>query len=1263
MIRRVLPFLFLAVCPALVRADDTPLLTVAEKSEYKATSRHADVLQFCESLAKQSSIVRLGELGTSGEGRKLPLVILADPPVATPEEAAKSKKLVVFAMGNIHAGEVDGKEALLMLARDLATAKERPLLKDLVLVFAPNFNADGNEKIDKTHRLTQAGPEQGVGVRTNAQGLDLNRDYVKLESPEVRALVRFFNQWDPAVFVDCHTTDGSFHRYTMTYEGGRCPAGDARIIDFTTDEMLPAISGRLEKETGYKSYYYGNFSPDRTRWETVPATPRYGGHYFGLRNRISILSESYTYAPFKDRVLGSLGFVKDICAYTAENKDRIRKLLEDARAATVRAGTELKETTTVPLQFREAPRGRPYEFLGFVEEVQDGKRVNTGKPKSYELTYWGGTETTLAVRLPYAYLIPASYGKVVEDLQRHGVVLDELREDIELDVEAYKVEEIKKETSFQKHDPVSAKVTPRKESRRIEAGAVVVRTAQPLGSLAAFLLEPQSCDGLVTWNFFDEGLRVGKDFPVLRLPARAALTTGRVRPLPEDQPKKKSITFDTWYGNTPPPNFTGNPVSVLDWLDDGEHFLQVKEGKVHKVDAVTGRSQPFYDPDKLAAGLATLPTIDKEAALRLVGGSPRAAGRGRAGGFGAPSLQMNPQRTAALFVHENDLYHCNLDGTRPVRLTRSPGPKEIATFSPDGKFVAFIRDNNLCVVDVATQTEKALTTDGSATVFNGKADWVYFEEIYLRSRHAFWWSPDSTRLAFLRFDDGPVKKLTVVDHLPVNQRVEETPYPKAGQPNPQVRLGVVSAGGGTVAWADLDNYTPAASLITRAGWTPDSSKVFFYVQDRAQTWLDFCTLDRQGGELKRLFRETTRAWVDDPGDPTFLKDGSFLLLSERSGWKHVYHFDKDGKLQKQVTDGNWEVSTLHRLDEDAGWVYVSGTRDSSTASNLYRARLDGSGMERLTNSGADHRVSVAPRAKLFLDTTSDVRTPPRVRVCRADGSVARVVDTNPVHILDDYRLGTYERARVKTPDGFELEASLLKPANFDPAKKYPVWFMTYAGPHAPTVRDGWGVQRFHDEMLANMGFLVFRCDPRSASGKGACSSWTAYRQLGVQELKDIETAIRWLSSSSYVDAGRIGMSGHSYGGFMTAYALTHSKLFAAGIAGAPVTDWRNYDSIYTERYMNTPQENPAGYDAASVVKAAKDLHGRLLIVHGVMDDNVHVQNSLQLIQALEQADRDFEMMVYPQSRHGIAGKHYQRLQVDFMKRVLKPEPGEATKAE
>jgi dipeptidyl-peptidase 4 len=516
--------------PCLPGQAAEPLRTVAESSNYQATSRYADVVAFCERLAKESTLVRLGELGVSHDGRKLPLLILADPPVSTPEEAVRSKKQVVFATGNIHAGEVDGKEALLMLARDFALAKERPLLTDLILVFAPIFNADGNEKMGN-NRPEQAGPPQ-VGTRTNAQGLDLNRDFIKLDSPEVRALVRFLNKWDPAVVIDCHTTNGSHHRYTLTYEGGHCPAGDARVINFVRDEMLPDVGGRLEKKTGFKSFFYGNFSADRSRWESVSPIPRYNTHYVGLRNRIGILSESYSYAPFKDRIQASRAFVQSICEYTAENKDKIGKLLTEARDSTIKAGKAPKETDLIVLRHKPAVHGRPIKILGFVEENKDGKRVRTDTPHDFEALYMGGAEPILTVRRPYAYLFPAKAMNVVANLQRHGIEVEELREDIELDLETYRIDKVAHAVEFQKHQPVTLEATVRKDSRRVEAGTILVRTAQPLGSLAAHLLEPQSPDGLATWNFFDDVLSAGKEYPVVRLPLPAPLTSGALRPKP-----------------------------------------------------------------------------------------------------------------------------------------------------------------------------------------------------------------------------------------------------------------------------------------------------------------------------------------------------------------------------------------------------------------------------------------------------------------------------------------------------------------------------------------------------------------------------------------------------------------------------------------------------------------------------------------------------------------------------------------------------------
>jgi dipeptidyl aminopeptidase/acylaminoacyl peptidase len=1214
------------LAPALAAA---PPLTVAEASDFKATSRHEDVMAFCRQLAKESPVVTLDELGVSHEGRVLPLLILADPPVATPAEAARSKKLVVFAMGNIHAGEVDGKEALLMLAREIALAKDHPLLKQLVILICPIFNADGNERITKGNRRHQTGPDEGVGIRQNAQGFDLNRDFVKLESPEVRALVRLLNAWDPAVFIDCHTTNGSLHRYTLTYEGGRCPAGDRRLNAFTNEVLLPEVTRRMQKQTGYLSYFYGNFSRDRSQWQTVPPTPRYGTHYVSLRNRIAILSESYVYASYKDRILATKAFVKNILDFAAENRGRIAKMIEEARKPA---------DDKVVLRYEEAAQGRPTTLLGFEEEMKDGRRVSTGKPKSYEVVYMGGTTAKVAVSRPFAYLVPAGCGKAVEALQRHGVRVEELRENIDLDVEAYRVDHITRERrEFQKHQAVSLDVTPRKEGRRIRAGTLLVRTEQPLGSLAAFFLEPQSSDGLVTWNFFDADLKEGADFPVLRLPAKAALTTCEARPLADGRMREKPITLEAVLAEKPL-SFSGSPVSGLAWLD-ADHFLQEKDGRLQKVHAVTGRCQPLFDRDKVAKALASLPTIDDAAAKKLA----------------EPArLRFNPAHAAALFEHQDDLYHATLDGARAVRLTKAPGAKELATFSPDGKFVAYVKNNNLNVVDVATQTGRALTEDGAALVRNGKASWVYFEEIFNRDWQAYWWSPDSKQIAFLRFDERAMPRFNVVDELPLGQRVENTPYPKAGQANPLVRLGVVSVGGGPVKWVDLSGYSEPSTLVVRATWTPDGQTLFFYVQDRAQTWLDVCAVPAAGGEVKRLFRDRTKAWVEDPGDPVFLKDGSFLFLSERSGWKHLYHYGRDGKLRRQVTSGEWEVRQLNEVDEEKGLAYVTATKDSHLANNLYRVRLATEGCERLTDAAGSHAVTVGPKGKYFVDSWSSHTSPAQVRLAGPGGDTMRMIDTNPVYVREEYRTGTFELVQVKTPDGFVLEGSLLKPPDFDPNRRYPVWFMTYAGPHAPTVQDTWGNGRVRDEVLAQMGFVVFRADPRSASGKGACSTWTAYRQLGVQELKDIATLIGWLTKHSWVDPQRVGMSGGSYGGFMTSYALTHSKLFAAGVASFPVTDWRLYDSIYTERYMNTPQENKEGYEATSVVKAAKQLHGKLLLIHGLMDDNVHAQNTIRLMDALQKADREFEVMFYPRDRHGIAGPHYQRLIVEFMRRALRP---------
>jgi len=1217
--------LSLVIAPTFVLAQEPPK-TVAESSQFQATSHYADVMEFCTQLSKLApNVVRLGDIGTSSEGRKMPLLILADPPIATSEQAASSGKLVAFLQGNIHAGEVDGKEALLMLACEIALAKERPLLKEWIIAIAPIVNPDGNERFSNTHRTEQSGPPE-VGIRENAQGFDLNRDFIRLESPEVQAMVRFYRRWNPAAVIDTHTTNGSYHRYPLTYDGPRHPATDEKLRTFVQDTLLPAAGKKLEKATGFPSFFYGNFDATRTKWEAYPALPRMGTPYVGLRGRISILSESYSYAPFKDRVTASREFVRACLEVLAENTKTVRQLLNDAKSV----------PETVAIQHKLAARKNPVPVLGYEENEKHKPLLD--KPKEYTVTHIDQGEATLKVPRPFAYLIPAEFSDIVQNLLRHGIVVDEFREDIELDYEPEIVQAISRSgRDYQKHRLLQLKTaTAPAKSRMFPAGTVIIRTSQPLARLISILLEAQSEDGLATWGFLGDKLKEGEPYPVVRLTKPVYVNTGTVRPLQEDRTMRKTITPEDYLANRVP-NFGGTPVRNINWLNDGENFLQVKQNRLFKVQAATGRVEPFFDPDKLKPALGKIPSLDASAINQVLRST---------------TFQMNPQKTGFLFSHADDLYYASFDGSKAVRLTRTPAKEELATFSPDGQWVAFVRDQNLYVVDIATQTERKLTTDGGGKVSNGKADWVYYEEINNRDWHCYWWSPDSRHIAFLRIDDTPVNTFTVIDEIPVRQKLEQTAYPKSGDPNPLVKLGIVSVAGGDPQFPDLNGYTANSILVPRACWAKDGQRVIFYVQDRAQTWLDVWAASVNGSAPTKLFRETTKAWVDEPGELHFLKDGSFLFPSERTGWRHLYLYDKSGKLTRAVTSGAWEVRKVEAVDEDSGWVYFSGTKDSPIASNLYRVRLDGSSSERLTASTGDHHGNLSPTCSYFVDSSSSHDAPTQVRLFSREGKFMRMIDSNPTYVREEYRFGELKPVQIPLKDGFVLEGSILFPLNFDPQKKYPVWFRTYGGPHTPTIVDAWN-NRISDHVLSGLGVIVFRCDPRSASGKGAISAWTNYRQLGIQELKDIDEAIDWLiAKHPFVDAAKIGMDGHSYGGFMTAFVLTHSTKFCAGIAGAPVTDWKDYDSIYTERYMNTPQENPEGYKKTSVVAAARNLHGRLLLAHGLMDDNVHIQNSMQFIYELEKAGKDFELMIYPRSRHGIFESHYQRLMLEFIRKSL-----------
>ncbi|HJU91365.1 MAG TPA: S9 family peptidase [Pyrinomonadaceae bacterium] len=709
--------------------------------------------------------------------------------------------------------------------------------------------------------------------------------------------------------------------------------------------------------------------------------------------------------------------------------------------------------------------------------------------------------------------------------------------------------------------------------------------------------------------------------------------------------QQKLLTIDDIFDPAKRVNFNGTTPTVR-WLKDGNHYLLVNDAsrrdvpRLQKVNAATGEAVPFFDAAKMQAAFAALPGISAENARQL-------ASRG--------NYNLNPAQTAALINWANDLFYYEFGSDRAIRLTSNPEEELSEEFSPDGRMVSFVRENNLYVEDLSMQRrERALTRDGSAKILNGRLDWVYQEELYGRGNYgAYWWSPDSTSIAFLRFDENPVPEFTVVDHIPYRQNVEITPYPKAGDPNPHVKLGVVNAAGGDIRWIDTYKYQPADFLISRVAWTPDSKKVVYQAQNREQTFLDLNFADAREGKSTNIIHETSKAWVAINDNPIWLKDGTFLWASERTGWEHVYHYSAEGKLLRQVTDGKWEVRSIQGVDEQNSFIYFTGTQHSHTAPNGYRIKLDGTGLQRLTTTEGTHRIDVSPTHNYFVDVWSDLNTPSQVRLFDASGKLVRVISENKVDALKQYKLGTPELLQVKTRDGFVMEAMMIKPPDFDPRKKYPVMSFTYGGPHAPQVRNAWGSATYMwHQMLAQKGYIIWVCDNRTASGKGLESTWPVYKNFGELELRDIEDGLTWLKNQPFVDGSRIGIWGWSYGGFMTSYALTHSKSFKIGIAGGSVTDWRDYDSIYTERYMQTPQNNPEGYKKSSPVHAAKDLHGKLLLIHGAIDDNVHMQNTIQFVYELQKAGKQFELMLYPKSRHGVTDppllKHMRQMMTDFI---------------
>lgn len=605
----------------------------------------------------------------------------------------------------------------------------------------------------------------------------------------------------------------------------------------------------------------------------------------------------------------------------------------------------------------------------------------------------------------------------------------------------------------------------------------------------------------------------------------------------------------------------------------------------------------------------------------------------------------------ALYVFEGDLFALELAASRFTRLTRTPEPESVPRLSPDGRKAAFVRGNDLYVADLGSRAEARLTVDGGADVLNGTLSWVYWEEVFDREDSGYWWSEDSSAIAFLRTDESRVSLVSFPGFAPAVPRILTQRYPKAGEANPEVRLGVVDVGSGKTAW--LDRGAAPYEYVLGVRWLPDSRRVAVQVTNRMQTRLDLYFVERADGKATRILTDTDDAWVNQK-ELQFLDGGKqFLLSSERDGQTHLYLYAADGKLVRQVTRGPWSVRGPGSfygaplgsafVDESRGLVYFTGLEKSSIERQLYRVRLDGSGLERVSREDGTHRVLLSPDRRYHSDVHSAHASLPSLSIRDASGATRAVLAPSRSELIAPFGLLRPDLRTVPAADGFPLPARLLKPRGFDPGRRYPVILYVYCGPGAPTVNDSWDYSfagnAFFDQVLADRGYVVASIDNRSATGISKTLENTVLRRAWSDgELDDVLAGVAWLKAQPWVDKERVGIWGWSGGGTSTLLAMTRSREFKAGIAVAPNVDWRYYDTKFSEAYMKTPADNPEGYAHTSLIARAKDLHGRLLLVHGSGDDNVHPQHAWHLVDELVAAGKPFDLMIYPMRKHPIDDK-------------------------
>ena len=555
-------------------------------------------------------------------------------------------------------------------------------------------------------------------------------------------------------------------------------------------------------------------------------------------------------------------------------------------------------------------------------------------------------------------------------------------------------------------------------------------------------------------------------------------------------------------------------------------------------------------------------------------------------------------------------------------------------FSPDGKSIAFVRDNNLMLMDLNTGKETPLTSDGQPHVLNGRFDWVYEEEFSIIE--AWQWSPDGAYIAYWQLDERRVPEFSIALYDSLHLNWNHMRYPKAGDLNSVVKIGVINISSGQNVWMDIGTHNDV--YIPRIAWLPKGNRLAIQRLNRLQNNNELLIGDVASGTTTTILTETDDRWVEVEDNLFFLsRSDQFLWMSERDGYNHIYLYNLDGKLVRQLTKGAWDVAEISALDEASRLVYFLASEASPLEKHLYAVDLDGKNFKRITQNPGWHSVDFSPDYKHYLDTYSQISSPTQIGLFTNRGERKTVIVENKQAALSEYRMSRHEFFGFTTSDGVQLNGYMLKPPDFDANVKYPVLMYVYGGPGSQTVQNRWdGRQGLWFQMLAQHGYIVASVDNRGTGARGAAFKKVTYKNLGHWEVNDQLEAAKYLGSLPYVDQTRIGMFGWSYGGFMAALCLFKgNEVFKAAISVAPVTHWKFYDSIYTERYMQTPQLNPNGYGTTGPLHFVQNLKGRLLLIHGTADDNVHFQNSVALVDELVKHNKQFETMFYPGRYHGI----------------------------